>query len=89
MQLKKRIRINCGIEKARKVLAKKFAHLYRWASTLVHSEGAEKPIQNIECSEPTCTTVKGHIKAKIILFSIERLIFSYKIIEGITSVQND
>lgn len=83
MVIKKEIKINSSIEKAWQILGHDFAHPYKWASSVNHSEGQGEPIASIECNERACKTTVGNIREKLTTFSDEDFRLAYDITEGL------
>lgn len=83
MVINKQIEINNSIENVWKILGHDFAHPYKWASAVNHSEGYGKQIASIECDERACQTSIGDIREKLTNYSDEQHTLSYDIIEGL------
>ena len=83
MVINKQIEINKSIENVWKILGHDFAHPYKWASAVNHSEGRGKQIASIECDERACQTSMGNIHEKITHYSDEQHTLSYDIVEGL------
>lgn len=83
MVINKKIEINNSIEDVWKILGHDFAHPYKWASAVNHSEGHGKQIASIECDERACQTSMGDIREKITNYSDEQHTLSYEIVEGL------
>lgn len=83
MVIRKEIDINNSIEEVWQILGHEFAHPYKWASSVHHSEGQGEPIASIECDERACRTVMGDIREKLTDYSDEKHALEYHIIEGL------
>lgn len=83
MVINKKIEIKSSIENVWKILGHDFAHPYKWASNVDHSEGQGKQIASIECDERACQTSMGDIREKITHYSDEKHTVSWDIVEGL------
>jgi len=83
MVINKQIEIKNSIENVWKILGHDFAHPYKWASNVSHSEGRGKQIASIECDERACQTSMGNIREKIKHYSDKEHIVSWDIVEGL------
>lgn len=82
MVIEKEIEINNSIENVWKVLGHDFAHPYKWASGVHHSEGHGKQLTTTQCDERACTTVMGNIREKITHYSDKDFQLAYVVTEG-------
>jgi hypothetical protein len=82
MVIEKEIIIKNSIENTWKILGHEFAHPYRWASSVNHSEGSGKAIETTQCDERACQTSMGNIKEKLTHYSDSETHLSYLITEG-------
>lgn len=83
MEIKKNILINSSIAHAWQILGHDFAHPYKWASSVNHSEGKGEPTGSISCDERACKTVMGNIREKLTHYSDEEHTLAYDITEGL------
>jgi hypothetical protein len=83
MVIEKKIDINNSIQNVWKVLGHEFAHPYRWASSVNHSEGHGKQVATTHCDERSCQTVMGNIRERLLDYSDEHHCLAYEIIEGL------
>lgn len=82
MVIEKEIIINNSIENTWKVLGHDFAHPYKWASSVNHSEGHGKQLATTQCDERACQTVMGNIREKLTHYSDEDFHLAYVVTEG-------
>ncbi|TVR76331.1 MAG: SRPBCC family protein [Saprospirales bacterium] len=83
MLIEKEIIINNSIENTWKILGHDFAHPYKWASSVSHSEGHGKPLATTTCDERSCQTKLGDITEKLTHYSDENYHLAYNIVEGL------
>jgi hypothetical protein len=83
MEITRTLEINKNIEEVWKVLGDDFAHPYKWASSVHHSEGHGEPIESLTCNERSCDTVMGQIKEKLTHFSEGGYSLAIEITEGL------
>jgi hypothetical protein len=83
MEITRTLEINKNIEEVWKVLGDDFAHPYKWASSVYHSEGHGSPMDSLTCNERSCDTVMGQIKEKLTHFSESGYSLAIKITEGL------
>lgn len=86
MIIEKEILINKNIADVWKVLGHDFAHPYKWASAVNHSEGKGKPLATTQCDERACQTVMGNIREKLTHYSDENYHLSYIVSEGMPAM---
>lgn len=83
MVINKQIEISNSIKNVWNILGHDFAHPYKWASAVNHSEGHGKQIATLECDERACQTSMGNIREKITHYSDEQHTLSYDIVDGL------
>lgn len=86
MVIEKEIIIKNSIENTWKILGHDFAHPYRWASSVNHSEGHGKQLATTQCDERACQTVMGNIKEKLTQYSDSDFHLAYVVTEGMPSM---
>lgn len=86
MVLEREILINSPIETAWQLLGPEFAHAYKWASAVNHSEGKGIGLNGSSCSERGCETTIGKLKEKLLDYSAENYSLSYQLAEGMPSM---
>jgi Polyketide cyclase / dehydrase and lipid transport len=85
MVIEKEIIIKKNKQDTWKVLGHEFAHPYRWASSVNHSEGHGVAVESTTCDERSCQTTMGNIREKLTHFSDAETHLSYLITEGMPS----
>jgi Polyketide cyclase / dehydrase and lipid transport len=86
MVIEKEIEINSSIENVWAVLGHDFAHPYKWASSVLHSEGHGKQLATTQCDERACKTVMGNIREKLTHYSDKDFLLEYIVTEGMPSI---
>lgn len=86
MIIEKEIEISKSTENVWKVLGHDFAHPYKWASSVNHSEGHGKQVATTACDERACKTVMGNIKEKLTEYSDNDFHLAYIVTEGMPSM---
>lgn len=82
MVIEKEIIIKNSIENTWKILGYDFAHPYKWASGVNHSEGHGKQLATTQCDERACQTVMGNIREKLTQYSDNDFHLAYLVTEG-------
>jgi Polyketide cyclase / dehydrase and lipid transport len=82
MVIEKEIIIRNSIENTWAVLGHDFAHPFKWASSVNHSEGHGKPLASTQCDERACQTVMGNIREKLTHYSDKDFHLAYVVTEG-------
>jgi Polyketide cyclase / dehydrase and lipid transport len=82
MVIEKEVIIRNSIESTWAVLGHDFAHPYKWASSVNHSEGHGKQLATTQCDERACQTVMGNIREKLTHYSDEDFHLAYIVTEG-------
>jgi Polyketide cyclase / dehydrase and lipid transport len=82
MVVEKEVIIRNSIESTWAVLGHDFAHPYKWASSVNHSEGHGKQLATTQCDERACQTVMGNIREKLTHYSDEDFHLAYVVTEG-------
>lgn len=82
MVIEKEVIIKNSIESTWAVLGHDFAHPYKWASSVNHSEGHGKQLATTQCDERTCQTVMGNITEKLTHYSDEDFHLAYVVTDG-------
>lgn len=82
MIIEKQIVINNSIENTWMILGHDFAHAYKWASAVEHSEGTGTNKFGSHCDERACTTVLGNLREKLTHYSDQDYNLSYVVAEG-------
>lgn len=86
MVIEKEIIIKNSIKNTWKILGHDFAHPYKWASGVNHSEGHGKQLATTQCDERACQTVMGNIREKLTQFSDNDFHLAYLVTEGMPSM---
>ena len=86
MVIEKEIIIKNNIENTWKVLGHDFAHPYKWASSVNHSEGHGKQLATTQCDERACQTVMGNIREKLTHYSDNDFHLAYIVTEGMPAM---
>ena len=86
MVIEKDIEINNSTENVWKILGHDFAHPYKWASSVNHSEGHGKQLATTQCDERACQTVMGNIREKLTEYSDNDFHLAYIVTEGMPSI---
>jgi Polyketide cyclase / dehydrase and lipid transport len=82
MVIKKKTTIKKNIHDVWKVLGHDFAHPYKWASAVNHSEGKGTPMASTQCDERACQTAMGNIREKLTQYSDSDFHLAYTVTEG-------
>lgn len=82
MIIEKQIAIHIDIDSSWKVIGLDFAHPYKWASGVNHSEGHGKHLGNTTCDARACKIVLGNIEEKLTYYSDENFHLAYIVTEG-------
>ncbi len=82
MVIEKEVIIRNSIESTWAVLGHDFAHPYKWASSVNHSEGHGKQLATTQCDERACQTVMGNIREKLTHYSDENFHLAYIVTQG-------
>ncbi len=59
-----------------------FAHPYKWASSVNHSEGHGKQLSTTNCDERACQTVMGNIRERLMHYSDKDFHLANTVTEG-------
>ncbi|MGD1839487.1 MAG: hypothetical protein ACFB0B_01105 [Thermonemataceae bacterium] len=86
MIIEKEIVIDKGIEEAWEVMGVQFTQIYKWASSVNHSEGFGQDFNGASCTERGCDTSLGGLKEKLIHFSPADYSLSYDVTSGLSNM---
>lgn len=86
MIIKRETLISKSIEEVWAILGHDFAHPYKWASGVNHSEGIGDPVGTMQCDERACQTVMGNIREKLTTYSDADYHLAYVVTEGMPSM---
>jgi len=86
MVIEKEFIVKNSIEDTWKILGHDFAHPYKWASSVNHSEGHGKQLFTTNCDERACQTVMGNIRERLTHYSDKDFHLAYIVTEGMPSM---
>jgi len=90
MVIEKIAAINADIDSAWKVLGHDFAHAYKWASVVNHSEASGESLDGSSCSERGCEiSGMGKTTEKLLSYSNLEHALTYQITDGMPSMIKD